>query len=334
MKIIDMHCDTIGEIRLKRKQGESIGLRRNSLMVDLEKMKKGGYSLQNFALFVYIGEKGITPYACVTELLHTFKEEMKANQDLITQVYNTEDIRRNEAEGKLSALLTVEEGGALEGSIEHLQELYRQGVRMLTLTWNFENELGYPNLTVPFNPYTPNTEGGLKKRGIEILEEMERLGMIVDVSHLSDAGFWDVVKYSRKPFVASHSNARAVCPWNRNLTDDMIHALAEKGGVTGLNYAADFLRDHPGNTKMDYEHPAYASVEDIAKHARHIVNVGGIECLGLGSDFDGIPPHPELSGADEMPKVIDAFIKNGFHESEIDKILYGNVFRLYRDILG
>lgn len=334
MKIIDMHCDTILEIMLRKRNGEEISLRDNNLMLNLEKMKKGGYSVQNFAMFVHLAEKSMTPFEHVNAILATFKAEMEANKDLITQVYNTEDIRRNEAEGKLSALLTVEEGGCCEGKIENLRYLYEQGVRMLTITWNYPNELGFPNRTKESDMYTPDTVHGLTETGIEFVQEMERLGMIPDVSHLSDAGFWDVVKYTKKPFVASHSNARAVCPWGRNLTDEMIRALAERGGVTGLNYAANFLRDVPHTTAIDYSKPAYASVEDIAKHARHIVNVGGINCLGLGSDFDGIPMHPELSGADEMMKVADALSKYHFSEDEIDKIFYGNVFRLYKEVLG
>lgn len=334
MKIIDMHCDTILEIMRRKNLGEDISLRKNDLMISLEKMKKAGYSVQNFALFVYLKEQMMTPFEHVNALLKTFKEEMEANKDMIAQVYTTEDIKKNERKGKLSALLTVEEGGCCEGKIENLHYLYDQGVRMLTITWNFQNELGFPNRVRDDDMYTPNTRDGLTSTGIEFVQEMERLGMIPDVSHLSDAGFWDVLKYTQKPFVASHSNARAVCPWGRNLTDEMIRALAERGGVTGLNYAANFLRDYPGSTTINHDKPPYASVEDIAKHARHIVNVGGIDCLGLGSDFDGIPMHPELSGADEMPKVADALAKNDFSDDEIDKIFYGNVFRLYKEILG
>lgn len=332
MKAIDMHCDTILEILTRRARGEQIGLRSNELMIDLAKLRKGGYSVQNFALFVWLEDKSMTPFEKVCALIKTFKGEIEANQDLITQVYNTDDILRNEAQGKLSALLTVEEGGSCEGKMENLHYLYEQGVRMLTLTWNFPNELGYPHKKAESNFYTPETELGLTPTGIEFVEEMERLGMIVDVSHLSDAGFWDVIRNTSKPFVASHSNARAVCPWTRNMTDEMIRALAEHGGVTGLNYCASFLRD-PGNVAIDHDKPAYASIEDIAKHARHIVNIGGIECLGLGSDFDGIPLHPELPSAAHLPLLADMLKKYDFHESEIDKIFYGNVFRLYKEVL-
>jgi membrane dipeptidase len=330
-----MHCDTIAEIMVRKRRGEDIGLAKNSLMIDLEKLKAGGYSVQNFAMFVYLGEKSMTPFEMVSALLKTFKEEMEANQALISQVYNTEDIRRNETEGKLSALLTIEEGGACEGSLDKLRYLYDQGVRMMTLTWNFANGLGYPNLAAPDDVHTPNTKDGLTKLGLEFVQEMERLGMIVDVSHLSDAGFYDVLHHTTRPFVASHSNARSVCGHVRNLTDDMIRALAERGGVTGLNYSADFLRDQPPKNPSDEENKLpYATLADIARHARYITNVGGMECLGLGSDFDGIPPHPELPDASRLPMLAEALKAQDFHESEIDKILYGNVYRVYRDVLG
>lgn len=338
MRVIDMHCDTIYEILERRKRGEGISLRENSLMVDLTKLKKGGYSVQNFAMYVE-QKAGESSFSKVKELLSVFKQEMSDNEDLISQVYTSGDILKNEKEGKLSALLTVEEGGVCEGKLENLHFLYEAGVRMMTLTWNFPNEIGYPNFNEEGDFYTPNTVEGLTETGIEFVREMEKLGMIVDVSHLSDAGFYDVLKYTTAPFVASHSNARTVCPVVRNLTDDMISRLAGRGGVIGLNYSVDFLRDYPDRKAVDGKNPknwgmGYASLEDIAEHAKHIVNVGGIECVGLGSDFDGIPPHPELSGADAIPKLAQAMAKKGFSENEIDKILYQNVFRLYKEILG
>lgn len=325
MKIIDMHCDTIYEILAGKKKGEAISLRKNRLMVDLQRMKQGGYSVQNFALFVE-QEENISSFEKVKELLAVFKQEMEENADLISQVTTSKEILENENKGKLSALLTVEGGEACEGKLEHLGYLYNQGVRMMTLTWNFQNELGFPNFSEDRGFYTPNITDGLTKTGIQFVEEMEQMGMLIDVSHLSDAGFYDVLKYTKKPFVASHSNARAVCPWVRNLTDDMIRRLAERGGVIGLNYCSDFLRD---STKADCP----ASAEDIVKHAKHIVNVGGIECLGLGSDFDGIPEYTGCPQADRMSDLAESFKKLGFRDSEVHKIFYDNVFRLYSEVL-
>lgn len=347
MRIIDMHCDTICEILDGRKKGQEISLRNNKLMIDLNRMKQGNYSVQNFALFVE-QEKGISSFNKVKELLAVFQGEIEENKDMIAQVTTTGEIMENEKKGKLSALLTVEGGEACEGSVENLHYLYRQGVRMMTLTWNFPNELGYPNFNEKTDCYTPDTTHGLTPTGIQFVEEMERLNMIIDVSHLSDGGFYDVLHHTKKPIVASHSNAREVCPWVRNLTDDMIKKLAERGGVTGLNYCGDFLRDpfsdedraeikEKGLAAFAGKRPqpdSNATLEDIARHARHIVNVGGIECLGLGSDFDGIPSYAGCPKADRMTELADALVKVGFHESEVDRIFYGNVFRLYREVLG
>lgn len=149
--------------------------------------------------------------------------------------------------------------------------------------------------------------------------------MIVDVSHLSDAGFYDVASHAKRPFVASHSDARAICPAVRNLTDDMIGLLAEKGGVTGLNFCPSFL-----NAQKDY--PGTAA--DVARHAAHIIKVGGEDCLGLGSDFDGIRTHAELPGADAMPVLEDALAKAGLTARQRDKVMGENVLRVYREVLG
>jgi len=239
----------------------------------------------------------------------------------------------------MSAMLTLEEGGICKGDLSYLRLLHRLGARMMTLTWNFPNEIGHPNNNMRRDlPHddpawadlmkVPDTENGITEKGLEFLAEMERLGMIIDVSHLSDAGFYDVLAHTTKPFVASHSNARSVCPHVRNLTDDMIRKLAERGGVTGLNFCADFLTEVPHGTKNP------GTIAAIVDHARHIVNVGGIECLGLGTDYDGIDTHQELPDASHMPLLIDALKhQGGFTESELDRILGGNVLRVYRDVL-
>ena len=338
MKIIDMHCDTISEIWEARKRGEECRLRNNELMIDLKRLRQSHYLVQNFALFVDGNKAEHGCFTAVKELIQVFKQEMKANADWIGEVHNVEEILENERKGKLSALLTVEEGGVCEGSLNNLHYLYEQGVRMMTLTWNYPNELGYPNYNENGDLYVPDTRNGLSERGILFLEEMEHLGMIVDVSHLSDAGFYDVLAYTKKPFVASHSNARGVCRAARNLSDDMIRKLGERGGVAGLNFSVDFLREHEGYEGVDARNPenwgrGYASVSDIAKHARHIADIGGIESVGLGSDFDGISPHPELAGAQDMEKLIEEFKRAGFHESEIEKICFKNVLRVYSEVL-
>lgn len=316
MKIIDMHCDTISELLKKKRSGTPESLRHNTGHVDLVRMQKSGYLLQNFALFVNMGTCE-NPWKEVCKLHQLYEEEVCKNSDLIAPVYCYQDIAKNEASGKMSAMLTVEEGGVCGGEIEKLHELYAMGVRMLTLTWNYPNELGYPN----------KQAGGLTEVGRAFVAEMERIGMIVDVSHLSDAGFYDVLSVAKKPFVASHSNAREICTSARNLTDDMIRRLAKAGGCMGLNFYAPFLRTVSAGEKY------CGIIGDVVRHARHIVNVGGIEVLGIGSDFDGIDTHGELTGAQSMELLWDALHKSGFTQAQLDKIFCGNVLRVYRSIL-
>lgn len=329
LNVVDMHCDTILELRGKRKQGKPASLRQNEGHIDLLRLKDSGYLLQNFALFVYKGYDE-DPWEQAMDLLSVYEEEMALNQDLIVPVYCYADIEKNTNAGKMSAMLTVEEGAACKGELSKLHTLYEKGVRMMSLTWNYPNELAYPNLYADKEDddiNTPDTENGLTETGRIFVEEMERIGMIVDVSHLSDAGFYDVLSCTKKPFVASHSDARSICPCVRNLTDDMIRALAERGGVMGMNFAAEFLIQLPAGVHNP------GTIDDIVKHAKHIVNVGGIDVLGLGSDFDGIATHEELVGAQGMEKLYDRLLKNGFTSAQVDKIFSGNVLRVYKECM-
>lgn len=321
MKVVDMHCDTIGELWKAEKAGKPISLRSNSLHIDLEKMQKGDYLLQNFAMFVFLGREK-DPLVNVLEMIDVYNRAMAENADIIGPVLKYEDIEKNRAAGKLSGMLTIEEGAVLKGNPYVVRSLYQLGVRMLTLTWNFENEIGYPNTIVKAKDYDPSRHYGLKPEGIEIVREMNRVGMIVDVSHLGDDGFWDVVKYCDGPFVASHSNARAVCNHTRNMTDDMIRALADKGGVMGLNFCGDFLNPN-GKSR----------VEDMVRHAKHIINVGGRDILGLGTDYDGIDGDLELDHCDKLPLLAQEMERQGFSTQQIEKIFHGNVLRLYREVL-
>lgn len=329
MKIMDLHCDTICELLVRKTRGEAISLWENSLHLDLRRMRESGYSLQTFALFLdrRQEEKLEGVYA---EQLQLFKEEMEKNADWIGPVFSYSDISENEERGRMSALLSVEEGAVTRGKPEMVSRLYRDGVRMMTLTWNYENELGYPN-RLNVHPregiWNEPDDRGLKNAGLEVLAAMEQEGMLVDVSHLSDGGFWDVVKHSSCPFLASHSNARAVANHVRNLTDEMIRALADRGGIIGLNYCAAFLEPdwQPGGDGGRLCH--------MAAHARHIVQTGGIECLGLGSDFDGIQEVPEMGDCAGISRLAEEFGRSGFHESEVEKILGGNTRRFFKENL-
>jgi membrane dipeptidase len=167
------------------------------------------------------------------------------------------------------------------------------------------------------------TKGGLSNMGVEAIEELNRLGMIVDVSHLSDAGFWDVIEISKDPVIATHSNARAVCAHSRNMTDEMIKVLAEKGGVMGMNFAPDFV------------HKAKPSVATLVDHIDHIVDLVGPEHVGLGSDFDGIPSTPQgLEDASKIPAITEELVKREYSEDYIRLILGGNHLRLIKQVVG
>lgn len=326
MNVIDMHCDTIGRLY---SESEGNSLFESSFHIDLKKLQKGGYLLQNFALFVDSRAEE-NPLETALSMADLYYQELEKNCDIIRPVFTYKDIEANQEAGKISAMLTLEEGAILKGSLSNLRNFFRLGVRMIALTWNYDNEIGAPNLrydTDNMPLFSERNMQGLTAFGIETILEMERLGMIIDVSHLSDGGFWDIIRHTKKPFVASHSNAAAQCGVCRNLTDDMIRALAERGGVTGLNFCTDFLcAPKPGNPQISY-------IKDIVRHIRHITNVGGMDVCALGSDFDGIGNTLEFQDASGITAIADALKKDGFSENDIDKIFWKNVLRLYREVL-
>ncbi len=331
MKVFDMHCDTISALYEKRRRNEMAELRKNNLHLDIEKMKKGNYGLQTFALFVDRDAEDDC-FCTAQEMLKLFREEMAKNSKEISQVFTYKDIEENEKIGKISALLSLEEGASYEKNPEMLHKFYEQGVRMATLTWNYENTLGYPNRF--YNPlerdvWSTGETAGLKAKGFEMLEEMESLGIIVDVSHLSDGGFYDVAKYAKRPFLASHSNARGITPRAaRNLTDDMIRILAEKGGVMGLNFCVSFVRENwrPGEEG--------ALLSELIRQIKYIIHIGGEDCIGLGSDFDGIEGVPmEMQNAGELGILAETMEREGLRYHQIEKIFYGNVKRFLEENL-
>ena len=322
MKVVDMHCDTILELYKARERGEEISLLDNDLHIDLKKMEAGDYFLQNFALFVDL--KGTEdPFLTCVRMADLFYQVMEENRDRISPVTTWAEIERNWKEGRMSALLTLEEGEVCQGDPALLRTLYRLGARMMTFTWNYENSLAWPGREGGL----PETEKGLKERGFEILEEMEALGMIVDVAHLSDAGIWDVLRTAKKPFVASHSNARRLASHARNLTDEMIRARAEKGGVIGINYYCNFLEDIPEGGRQ------ISRISRMVEHMKHIRQVGGAGCIGLGSDFDGIYGEVEIGNSAGLPRLAEAMESAGFTAGEVEAVFHGNVLRLYREVL-
>ena len=329
MKVWDLHCDTLSELRHARQAGRPLSFARNGLHIDLAKLEAGDYMLQCFAAFVNLGAED-DPLVTALEEIDIFKELMAAYPDRIAPVYTAADIRRNADAGRISAMLTVEEGGCCKGSLGVLRRLYELGVRMMTLTWNYDNQLAASNVKEkgPFLwPCPPDTLHGLTGTGLAFLAEMERLHMIVDVSHLSDKGFWDVVQHSTRPFAASHSNCRALAPHCRNLTDEMIRAMARRGCIAGLNYCTAFLDDQPDPAACR------STAALIARHAAHFKQVGGAGMIALGSDFDGISGPLELDSCARVPLLADALRKAGFTEDEVEGVFWRNARRFFEENL-
>lgn len=327
MKVWDMHCDTLSEIRYAEKEGRRISFEENDLHISLNRLEQGDYMLQCMAAFINLG-RADDPLVTALEEIEIFHRLMARYSDRIAPVYTAADIDANAAAGKISAMLTVEEGGCCKGSLGVLRMLHRLGVRMMTLTWNHENELASPNVA-PLTadrvwPCQANTVTGLKPKGFEFLAEMERLHIIADVSHLSDKGFWDIAEHSTRPFVASHSNCRALAPHCRNLTDEMIRAMADRGCIAGLNFCASFLDDQPTAEQCR------STAALMAKHAAHFKQVGGIEMIALGSDFDGIGGDLEISDCSKMELLAHALRAEGFTEDEAEAIFYKNALRFFR----
>ncbi|MCM1130553.1 MAG: dipeptidase [Roseburia sp.] len=323
MNYIDLHCDTISELMHK----ENLSLLDAPLQINIKQLKEGNCLLQCFAMFVYL-KKTPEPFKYCIQMINRYYEEIERYKDKIAPVLCYSDLAKNQVEGKISSLLTIEEGGVTESSLAYLRTFHKLGVRMICLNWNFENGVGHPNFKLTEHPdfKTPNTKEGLTEYGIEMVKEMNRLGMIVDVSHLSDKGFYDCLKYSSKPIVASHSNARGVCNHVRNLTDDMILKLKENGGVMGMNFCAAFLNEN--------EEVGKNTIPCVIEHIKYIKNLAGIDVIAIGSDFDGIDPNIQMKNASLMPKLFEEMRTQGFTEEEIERVAYRNFLRVLGANIG
>lgn len=317
MKIVDLHCDTF--LRCFQRDYR---LAENCGHIDAEKLRQGGSLAQFFAIFLPfdgVDKDGVhyDRYELFQEVYKLYLQELDDNKDNIASASSFDDIKKNEDAGKISAILTVEDGALIEGDMERLYELYDKGVRLLTLTWNFENCFGFPN-----SADSDEHAKGLKDFGFDAVAEMNRLGMIVDVSHLSEGGFWDVARHSKKPFVASHSCARALCSHQRNLTDEQLKSVADHGGVVGVNFYSKFLRDECEHT----------STEDILWHIDYMLNKMGKEGVALGSDFDGIDCTLDIEDYSKMPMLVEA-LETKYSADIVDKICSKNALRVIKDCL-
>jgi membrane dipeptidase len=278
-------------------------------------MKEGGVDCQTFA--IYTGRKEGQHDALLTamQMIDVFYREIEANKDGIVQVSSVDEIIKAKKAGKCSGLLAIEGSEPLMGDLGVLRNFFKLGVRMVSFTWNWRT---------PFADglSASRANSKLTDLGVKAIEEMDRLGIILDTSHISDSCLWDIVDIKKTPFIASHSNSRSVCDHGRNLTDDMIRAIADHNGVTGMNFA-------PGFVAKDG-----ATVEKLVDHIDYIVKLVGPNHVGLGSDFDGIGKPPVgLEDASKMPNITRELVRRGYSDEDIKKILGGNHLRVFKEIL-
>ncbi len=288
--IIDLHCDTLNKL-----------YKKEECLITKEKLIKGNYLMQIFALFYNTNNYEISP---INEMINIYYTEFSNNH-----INNINDLLRNKNNNIISTMLALEDGGYIK-NIEDLYYLYYKGVRLICLTWNNENNIGYPH-TINKN---------LKPFGIKLIKEMEKLNMIICVSHLSKKGFYDVYNNTKKPFIASHSNCFNVCNHTRNLTDDMIIKINERKGLIGINYYNKFV----SNEETTY-------IDDLIKHIKHIKNIASIDIISLGSDFDGIDNEVEFSV--DTISIFQEKLKQNFTTEEVDKICYKNALNFLKTFL-
>ncbi len=316
--VVDTHCDTLMQFLMqpyRMPPPRKLGEKADRGHIDLPRMIEGGVTCQTFA--VYTGRRAFVPEATqvALQMVDKFYSEIEAN-DGIVAVASHDEIVDAKKKGLVCGLLALEGAEPLMGEIALLRVFYRLGVRMLSFAWNYRT---------PFADglNAKRAESKLPELGVQALKEMERLGMIFDVSHLADTVFWDVADVMKGPFIASHSNCRAVCDHPRNLTDDMIRALADHGGVMGMNFAPAFVDKDK------------ATVEKMVDHVDHIVDLVGPDHVGLGSDFDGIGSTPEgLEDVSKMPNMTRVMVKRGYSDEDILKILGGNHLRVFKQVIG
>ena len=308
--MIDLHCDTIMQLLDHPDSGD---LYRNTWKIDIEKLQKAHSKVQDFALFINLGDTN-DPYGRYEEMRNLCTTQIHLYGEHIQHVLSYQDVESVYKSGKIGALMSIEEGGVLGGDLDKLKQAYQDGVRLITLTWNYPNGLGEPHCGEQHKKLTP--------KGIEFVEAMQDLGIIVDCSHLNDAGTEQLGDILEVPFIASHSNAREVTAHTRNLPDNLIKLIANKGGVIGLNFAQSFLGTSP-----------VSRIEDIVKHGLYLINKGGQDVVALGTDFDGIKPNTEIKDASEMYRLYDSFKEAGLSVEQCEKLFWKNADRLLKEIL-
>lgn len=351
-RFFDAHCDTV----MRTYDGDFDFLAgRGRAHADLPRLLAAGHCVQLFAVFAprsYYPDRDLPAFA--EEIIGRIAAWEAGSEGRLRLATSAADIRQAcRGHGVLYALLGLEGADPLEGRAENLAHFHRLGVRSLIPAWS-DNE---------FSGSSMGAGGPLTAEGIRLIELAEELRVMVDVSHASDAAFGQICRITTRPFVASHSNCRAICPSPRNLTDEQIRALAERGGVMGLNLAADFLAADYLAQWDAIARPAYAAAAQvadpderkrlreavreklralplppaawIARHVRHAIQIGGEDCIGLGGDLDGILTMPAgLTGAESYPAIADLLLAAGLTADQVEKVCWRNMARVYSEVLG
>lgn len=309
LKIFDLHCDT-----LKRAIDENKSLFSKDFYIDIEKGLKYENWVQCFAIFIpdeFRGEKAFDLFKKASKKLKTECKNYNLKIKLCEDFKKIDLSQKNRCE----AIFTVEGGAVLAGRLSNLDYLHNCGVKMMTLTWNGNCELG-DGIGVE-NPK------GLTEFGFEAIKKMEKLKIIIDVSHASDALFYDVAENTHLPFVASHSNSRTVCNNKRNLTDDQFKIVVKRGGIVGINFCKYFL-----NSKNE------ANIYDIIKHVDYFLSLGGEKNISLGSDFDGADMPDGIVGIESMEKLYETFLKCGYKEDLVRDVFFNNAYNFFKSFWG
>lgn len=308
--IFDLHCDTLTRNSYPPHEGTANTLDNPAFHLALSKVPAGTKWVQCFAIFVPDDRRGEDAIAFFDRYAASFHRQAEEHAARFMACRTPQDLEAAMAAGKFAGILTVEGGAVLAGRLERVETIHEAGVRMMTLTWNGPNEMASGH----------DTPGGFTPFGREAVAEMERLGVLVDVSHLNDRGFEELLGFARKPFVASHSNARAVCGHRRNLPDEFIKEMVRRGGLIGLNYCNDFIsNDGRGN------------LDDLRRHVDHFLELGAEKCLALGSDYDGADIHTDLDSVEKSLGIAVYLTAHGIPAQTAEDICFGNAWRFFQE---
>ncbi len=326
MFVLDSHCDTPSRMM----RGADIGIDNEGGHVDLPKLKAGRVDASFFALYT---SANLTPDEATRralEMLAGVYDAIDANPDKVAMALSPQQALDNKARGLISILVGMENGAPIQKSLPLLRLFYRMGVRYMTLTHNGDNEIAD-------SAAGAGRWHGLSPFGREVVGEMNRLGMIIDVAHVSDETFYDVIRYSESPVVSTHSCCRALAGHRRNMTDDMLRTLAAHGGVMQVNFYPVFLSDEYADgfdedNPDDRPRPSYKRIVD---HIDHAVDVAGIDHVGIGSDFDGIEVTPEgMENISMLPKIFDEMTLRGYSNRDIEKVAGKNFLRVFNEVIS